>query len=301
MTWKKLGRIFCPNGNHAWMQSHAANPVADHVRDGIHRIYFSTRDASNRSSITWLEVDLRHPDHILRLSEHPVLSPGPIGAFDDSGCSLGSMVRDGRRRFLFYMGWNLGVTVPWRNAIGLAISEDEGETFHRVSSAPIVDRSDEDPYTLSYPWVLKSADGWRMWYGSNLTWGASQADMCHMIKCATSDDGRVWRRDGKVVIHPRNDAEYAFARPAVTEEADGFRMWYAYRGEAYRIGYAESVDGIGWTRHDDQVGIAPTPGDWDGASVTYPSVFSWAGRRYLLYCGNGYGKTGFGLAVLDED
>jgi hypothetical protein len=32
--------------------------------------------------------------------------------------------------------------------------------------------------------------------------------------------------------------------------------------------------------------------------IEYPFVFDHQGRRYLLYNGNDYGKTGVGLAVL---
>ena len=300
MKWEKLGRIFCPHREADWMQSHAANPVADHVRDHIYRIYFSTRDSTNRSSVAWVEINMRSPDQVVGMAKTPTLSPGLTGCFDDSGCSIGCIIREGNRRFMYYMGWNLGVTVPWRNAIGLAISEDDGESFERVSIAPIVDRSDADPYTVSYPWVLRSRGEWHMWYGSNLRWGKSEADMFHMIKHATSSDGYSWGRDGKVVIAPAN-AEYAFARPCVISDVDRYRMWYAYRGDAYRIGYADSTDGVSWSRRDDEVGIVPSPGEWDGESMEYPCVFDHEGRRYLLYCGDGYGKTGFGIAVLEKD
>ena len=30
--------------------------------------------------------------------------------------------------------------------------------------------------------------------------------------------------------------------------------------------------------------------------VCYPCVFDWAGETWMLYNGNGYGRTGFGLA-----
>jgi hypothetical protein len=300
VKWRKLGRIFCADGQADWMHSHAANPVADYVGDRVFRIYFSTRDCTNRSSIAWVEIDVRAPHRIVRIAKAPILSPGAIGCFDDSGCSLGSIVRRGRDRMLYYMGWNLCVTVPWRNSIGLAVSYDEGKSFERVSIAPIVDRSDADPYTLSYPWVLRAKDGWRMWYGSNLSWaGASKGDMFHVIKHATSLDGRTWQRDGKVVIPP-TDAEYAFARPCVVKDADCYRMWYAYRGDTYRIGYAESADGVSWCRRDQEVGITPSQGEWDSEGIEYPSVFDHEGQRSLLYCGNGYGKTGFGLAALEE-
>jgi hypothetical protein len=34
--------------------------------------------------------------------------------------------------------------------------------------------------------------------------------------------------------------------------------------------------------------------------LCYPAVFDCMGQRYLFYNGNGYGRTGFGLAVLEE-
>ncbi|NWL76374.1 hypothetical protein DM872_05875 [Pseudomonas taiwanensis] len=301
MKWKKLGQVFCPSGEFEWMHSHAANPVADHVGGNRFRIYFSTRDQQNRSSIAWVEIEMSAPTQVVRVCKEPVLSPGPIGCFDDSGCSIGSIVRVGDLHYLYYMGWNLGVTVPWRNSIGLAISADGGQTYRRHSLAPLMDRSAEDPYTLSYPWVVRNTDGWHMWYGSNLEWGATQADMSHFIKYASSDDGLSWSRNGHVVITPESESEYAFARPCVVQQGGKHLMWYAYRGESYRIGYAESHDGRTWTRRDELSGITVSEGHWDGLSIEYPSVFSHQGRQYLLYCGDGYGKTGFGIAVATDD
>lgn len=281
------------------MHSHAANPVADHIGDDMFRIYFSTRDAKHRSSVAWIEIDLRKPEKVARVAEEPTLTPGIIGCFDDSGCSIGSIVRQGKRRLMYYMGWNLGVTVPWRNSIGLAISDDCGDHFERVSIAPLIDRSDADPYTLSYPWVLHDGGEWRMWYGSNLRWGATQAEMFHMIKQAMSIDGYAWKRDGEVVIEPSSKDEYAFARPCVVKDADRYRMWYAYRGNAYKIGYAESGDGRSWVRRDKLVGIDISLSGWDAEMIEYPFVFDHKGERFMLYNGDGYGRTGFGLAVLE--
>lgn len=296
MKWKKIGNVFCPQGEYPWMKSHAANPVADHLDGDLFRIYFSTRDSQNRSSIAWVEIDIRQPCRVLRVAERPILTPGRIGCFDDSGCSIGCIVRRGRQRWLYYMGWNLGVTVPWRNSIGLAVSDD-GEHYERISLAPIMDRDDADPYTLSYPWVIQDGSELHMWYGSNLEWGATETDMNHRIKYAHSMDGRIWARNGNVVVRPNNVGEYAFARPCVIQDGALFRMWYAYRGGAYRIGYAESSNEQDWIRRDEEAGIDISPGDWDSESVEYPSVFDHKGMRYMLYCGNGYGRTGFGIAL----
>jgi hypothetical protein len=299
MKWRKLGRVFCPGGEKTWMRSHASNPTAVQIDGDLYRVYFSTRDALNRSSITWVEIDVGRPNSVVRIAEKPVLNPGELGCFDDSGCSIGSLVRKGGKLLLYYMGWNLCVTVPWRNAIGLAVSSDGGDTFEKVSPAPVMDRGEMDPFTLSYPWVIYDKEEMHMWYGSNLRWGAAQTDMFHMIKYATSFDGRTWQRNGMVVIHPSNESEYAFARPSVIKDAHKYRMWYSFRGLAYRIGYAESEDGTSWIRRDAEAGIDVSPGDWDGSSVEYPCVFDHEGTMYMLYNGDGYGLTGFGAAVME--
>jgi predicted GH43/DUF377 family glycosyl hydrolase len=300
MRWRKLGRVFCPESLAPWMRSHAANPVAEVLDDRLCRVYFSTRDGSNRSSIAYLELDPREPTRPLRVAEEPVLSPGRVGTFDDSGASMGCLVLAGGVRHLYYLGWNLGVTVPWRNSIGLAVSRNGGP-FVRISEAPVLDRGHADPFSVSYPWVLVERGRWRMWYGSNLDWGPEQTDMAHLIKYAESDDGIAWRREGRIAIPFKSPDEYAMSKPCVLKDGARYRMWYSYRGSAYRIGYAESDDGLSWRRLDERSGIGVSAEGWDSEAVCYPCVFDCAGQRYMLYNGNRYGLTGFGMAVLDDD
>jgi hypothetical protein len=284
------------------MRTHAANPVPEHRGGDLFRVYFGGRDAANRTSIGWVDIELRaDAARVVRVADEPVLGPGPAGAFDDSGTSVGCLVADGGRTLLYYLGWNLGVTAPWRNAIGLAVRDRPDGPFARYSAGPILDRSPADPYTLSYPCVLRDRAGWRMWYGSNLSWGAAEADMRHVIKAAASADGIAWDRDGAVAVGFAGPADCALCRPWVVRDGPVWRMWYAHRGGRYRIGYAESADGRRWERQDHRAGIDVTPGGWDGEMVCYPCVFDHAGGRYMLYNGDGYGRTGFGLAVLEQD
>ena len=76
-------------------------------------------------------------------------------------------------------------------------------------------------------------------------------------------------------------------------------MWYCSRGAAYRIGYAESADGVKWERLDAQAGITVSESGWDSEMTAYPWVFSHKSTNYMLYNGNGYGRTGIGLAESD--
>jgi hypothetical protein len=301
--WRKLGCIFKPQVLHPLMQTHAANPTVLLLGGSLIRVYFSSRARDRRASIGWAVFDLTNPEAgALDVCSEPVLTPGVTGTFDDSGVSMGCFAQANNELRMFYLGWNLGVTVPWRNSIGMAISCDEGLTFERAWQAPALDRCEVDPFSISYPWVLQRApDDWLIWYGSNLSWGTGQTqeEMSHLIKVGTSRDGLSWQRDGRIALSFKNTSEYAMSKPCVIRDGSVYRMWYSFRGAAYRIGYAESPDGFNWERCDDLAGIMASSSGWDSETLEYPCVFDAVGTRWMLYNGNGYGLTGFGLAVME--
>lgn len=304
MKWQKLGLVFCPKGDVEWMRSHAANPVVEFLGGNLFRVYFSSRDSKNRSQIVSLEMELDGGkayvvDESLRL----VLAHGKHGRFDDSGVTVTGLAYQGTRRLLYYLGWNLAVTIPFRNAIGVAVSEQDNQEFARVSDAPVVDRNNIDPISLSYPFLLWKDGLFRIWYGSCTEWNGSKvSDYEFSLKYAESNDGLNWTRTGKVALSCDTPLEDAIARPHVILENGHFKMWYSRKkGLYYRMGYAESVNGQDWVRMDDRVGIDVSPdSDWDSEMIEYPFVFDHKGQRYMLYNGNGYGETGFGLAVLEK-
>ncbi len=295
MAWHRVGRIFGPENNFEWMVSHAANPFAEHIEQSLYRIYFSCRDRFQRSSIGSVVFDIDKLS-VLEIASRPTISIGERGSFDDSGASVGCIVSRGHDRYLYYLGWNLGVTVPFRNSIGLAISRD-GSEFNKFGGAPILDRNMLDPYSVSYPWVLKEGESWRMWYGSTTRWWPVGGEQDHVIKYAESPDGIHWKPTGIVCIDAIPDTGYSCSRPCVQLESGRYRMWFSFRGARYSIGYAESSDGIHWERIDEPHGLDPGEQGWESQSVEYAHIFRHAENQYILYCGNGYGKTGFGLAV----
>lgn len=299
MKWRKLGLVFSPHGQQPWLNSHASVPIARHLQDDVFRIYFSSRDSGNRSFTGYVVVDLRRPSEILELSGAPVLAPGELGGFDDSGTMATWLAEWEGRQYLYYIGWNLGVTVPFRNAIGLATAKGDAP-FQRIARGPIVDRSLHEPHFCASCAVLPGTDRWRMWYLSCTGWMAgSPAQHRYHIKYAESADGIHWQRDGTVAIDYAGPDEYAISRPSVLRDGDRWRMWFSSRGDSYRIRYAESADGRQWERLDHLAGIDVSPSGWDSDMIEYPFVFDHRGQRYMLYNGNGYGRTGFGLAVLE--
>jgi hypothetical protein len=304
MRWRKLGRIYAPAGLGDWALSHAAVPIALRLDSHRWRIYFSARDRRNRAHTGFFEIDLRRPARPLRVHERPVLSPGGLGAFDEDGAMGSWIVQGDERLLLYYTGWNLGVTVPFRNSIGLAESLNGGESFIRVSVGPLLDRSIHDPFFTANPCLLIENGRWRMWYLSCVTWEpASDGRPVHRyhIKYAESANSLEWRRRGCVCIDFQKPDEIALARPCVLRDGDRYRMWYSRRGPSYRIGYAESDDGLSWRRLDEKAGIDVSASGWDSEMIAYAFIFDAEGERYMLYNGNGYGATGIGMAVLEAD
>jgi hypothetical protein len=272
-------------------------PTVD-LEEGM--LYFSTRDGDGRSWIARGELDLSgERPRVTHLDPGAVLTPGELGAFDDSGVAVSCLVGVGDEKWLYYTGWSLGVTVPFYLGIGLAVSSDGGP-FERVSCAPVIGRTREDPYLTASPHVLGDKGRFRMWYISCERWArmpdGSPRHHYH-IRCGESGDGVEWQTDPRACVDFASEREYAFSRPCVIQGEDGYEMWYSVRGDAYRLGYARSADGVGWERNDERAGLDPSGDGWDSEMIAYPHVFDHVGTRYMLYNGNGYGASGIGCAV----
>ena len=301
--WRPLGRLIEPEATN-WWASHAAYPTAQVHGDGLVTIYFSARDGGGRSALASVDFGL-DGEYVRRLGPvaGPLFTHGARGTFDADGVTVTSLVPSANGTMAFYLGWTLGVGVPFTNFIGLALGDAKGRRFRRVSPVPVLGRTRATPLTLGYPWVLPVADGYRMWFGSHTRWGAERLAMTHVIREANSRDGLDWRVSARpaVSVLENDPDEFAVSRPVVIAEADGsWSMWYARRYQHYRLGYARSLDGRSWVREDAAVRFDGIAAPWESEERTYPCVFDHRGRRYMLYNGNGYGRTGFGIAILDS-
>jgi hypothetical protein len=298
--WRSAGMLLRAPLSAPWARSHAALPTPVPDGHGGYDVYFSPRDADGRAHVARASVTVEGDRlHVTALDERPVLGPGRPGAFDESGVTASCVVQADRSTLLYYTGWTLGVTVPFYFYAGLAIRTQGEECFRRVSEAPLLERTGVDPFLTASPWVLRDEGRWRMWYVSSPGWRIVDGGPRHLyhVCYAESDDGIGWRREGTVCLDFADEREYAMGRPCVVRDADRYGMWFAVRGDAYRLAYAESDDGLVWRRDDAALGTMPVAEDWEAEMRAYPAILDHAGRRFMLYNGNGYGRTGIGYAV----
>jgi hypothetical protein len=290
--------VVVPPAPFPWARTHAALPVA-HAADETLRLYLSSRDELGRSRIG--RVSLQPADGGFRMGAvdpRPAIDLGPLGAYDDNGVTSACLVAHEGRLYQYFTGWTLAVTVPFAFFIGCATSDDGGDTWQKVSRAPVLGRSDVDPFLTASPWVLVEDGRWRMWYVSCMEWTADDDGVArhrYHVRYAESADGVAWEADGRVAIDFAEPDEYAISRPCVLREGEGYRMWFSSRGDTYRIRSARSRDGITWSR-DPGVALPPQPGGFDADMTAYPLVVDLEGRRHLFYNGDGYGATGIGHA-----
>ena len=294
MNWLKLGLLYNVKSNGSWRNSHAALPTPLHLKDDVYRIYYSTRDVLNHSHGSFVDIDIL-TNEIIYESSKPLLSPGSRGLFSDSGITLSCFIPE--NGVFYYMGWSLMQKVPFANHIGGA-RWDNG-ILKPMSNMPLITKCEEEPYSFGYPWVLYRDGLYRVWYDSIMAWHGDTVNhyQCS-LRCAESIDGINWTKNYVDCLDMRK-GERCIARPMVIFEENRYKMWYSINFEGkYSIGYAESYDGINWIRKDNEVGITLSKEGWDSEEIEYPFVFDHKGERYMLYNGNQYGKTGFGIARL---
>ncbi len=305
MEWIKKGLIIKP-GKFEWMASHAQNPFPEFIKDDIYKIHFAGRDKYNMARGGYAIINFRNPAETVKINEKPYLILGELGAFDDCGVMPSCIVNYEGKQYMYYTGWSQARATPFTFFIGLTISKDNGESYQRYSRAPVLGRTYYDPFLTCSPWVIIENDIWKMWYVSGTGWEidkeSHQPKHFYHIKYAESVDGINWNSEGVVCIDYK-EGEYAIARPTIIKENKIYKMVFSYRGEwgRYRIGYAESKNGINWERKDSEIGIDVSESGWDSEMVCYGCVFKHSDKKYMLYNGNNYGSTGCGYAILKVD
>ena len=307
MKWNKKGKIFEATGQFDWMNSHAQIPTVL-VKDKVLRIYFATRPKAGLSMTTFMDVDINDPKKILYIHDKPILELGKSGMFDEQGVMPSYVCEHQDQIWLYYGGWSQRTIVPYSNWAGLAISDDGGTTFRRAYPGPILDRTPDEVYSVTGCFIFREKERWHMFYASGEDWIDidGKYEELYVVKYAYSEDGISWVRENKKILPSKSQYE-ATHRPSVFFRDGKYHMYFCYRGvtdfrngeNSYKFGYAWSTNLRDWTRDDEQSGIDLSANDWDSKMMAYPYIVNTEDKILMFYNGNGFGKTGFGYAVLE--
>lgn len=299
MKFIKKGNIF--NDHHSQV------PVVDKNNNDFWRIYYSTRDDLGRSIPMYFDIEPGNPKKILNKSNKPILSLGDYGMFDHRGIMPTCIVENGNDKFLYYIGWTNRVDVPYHNAIGLAISKNNGDSWEKFSEGPVLGTSCLEPGFTGTISVMEVGGEWYGWYMSCRKWVKinNKMEPFYDLKLAKSKDGINWVPTNITCITLK-DGEGGISQASVIKKDGVFKMWFSYRGTndyrnnketSYKIGYAESIDGVVWERSTEPFLDSSIEG-WDSEMVCYPNTIIYNNKQFLFYNGNGFGKTGIGYGEI---
>ena len=190
---------------------------------------------------------------------NPVLKVGASGEWDDGNIGIQCVLWDGSKYNIWYQGNDEAAGV---SAIGYATSTD-GINWVKYENNPVLEMG--GPGEWDNGWidpssVLFNGTDYFMYYnGTEGNWDAG------MIGLATSSDGINWIKD--TVNNPvlgtgetgTWNSEYVLD-PCVIYENSVYKMWYSGMGWyenldewSWKLGYAESTDGINWTKRIDPI------------------------------------------------
>lgn len=320
MKWRKLGKVFDlarhvpPPGWVGYAQSPQALVMDDRIR-----IYFSTRQQEPESDkflshVAYVDM-ARDMNDVMDIRWGGILPLGELGCFDEHGIFPINVLRHNGLVYAYTCGWSRRVSVSVETGIGLAISHDDGVTFQRVGSGPVLSTSLHEPCLVGDAFVRVIDGVFHMWYIFGTQWKqyspGSSPDRTYKIGHATSADGLRWEKEeGRRIISDSISTDESQALPTVISIDGRHHMFFCFResfdfrsgkGRGYRIGHAWSDDLSNWTRDDEVPALLPgMPGEWDSETQCYPHVFECDGRVLLLYNGNEFGRHGFGVAVLEQ-
>ena len=299
MRWRRLGLVYAPDGTRPWAKTHAMLPTPITLPDGRIRVLIACCDDNMVGRVGYIDVDGTNPTRVLAVSERPSLDIGRAGCFDDNGVGPCSVIQNDGEIWLYYVGYQLPHRIPYTLFTGLAVSRDDGRTFGRVSEVPILDRVEGELFFRTGAFVRRARDSWQMWYlggGGWLEVGRDRKPQ-YSLRYIQSSDYRRWAASSREVLRP-DPPEIGFSRPFITGER-ALTMWFAVRSAAgYSLACAESDDGLSWRRGTLAFTNAAAP--WEMQMTCYPALVKTSAGTFMFYNGNGYGRTGLGVAVLED-
>ena len=304
----KKGFIFSRDcaSRSSWWQSHVMAPSAVYI-DGVIRVYFGGWDQDGISRISYIDLDPINPKNVLHIQEtFPILDVGRDGMFDENGVFPAHATVVGNEVLLYYTGFQLGYKIPHYNFGGLAKSND-GKIFKRVSESPVLDRADEGLCVRAGQSILFENDIYKTVYsiGSGFTYVGGKDRPTYDIAYQESNNGIDYLKKGERILCCDESFEHGLGRPQLLRIRGIYYVFYTRRmvNMKYFIGAAVSVDGYSWQKTESIFsGLNHSDMGFDSEMIYFPSVvYVPVTDKYLLfYCGNQFGKTGFGYAELFE-
>jgi hypothetical protein len=294
--WRKLGRVLEASGG-PLDRSHAMLPTPHVLADRV-RLFYAACDGDVRGRVFFADFELEPPFRLIGRSPRPVLDLGPPGAFDCDGVNPSQAIQTDGGLALLYVGWRRGpAKTPYTLFTGLAFSDDGGHSFKRTDEPLLGSRPGERLFRTA-AFIEPGPDVFRLLYigGDAFITGAQGKRLpVYSLRELTSSGPWDWGGPSRVLMTPA-EGEIGFGRPVSYWADGGRRLMLSIRTEAgYRL--VETARDFEPGARPPMLDVVPGPlDDWEREMTCFGAVCRAGGYDLLFYNGNGFGRSGTGLA-----
>jgi hypothetical protein len=263
-------------------------------------VFFAACDADMRGRTFYADFEPQPPFRQMGRSAGPVMDLGPAGAFDSDGVNPSqAFVTDGRLALL-YIGWRRGAAAaPYALFAGVAFSNDEGQTFERGTTPLLAPRPGERLFRTA-PLIERRADGYQLLYIGGDAFVISENGKALPIYSLMRLQSRdLWRWEGepeRLLAPDRAAGEIGFGRPVIDVSGGTRRLMLSVRTTAgYRLMETDAEFEPGC--RPAMTNVIPDPLEpWEEQMTCFGATCRVGAFELLFYNGNGFGRTGAGLA-----
>ncbi len=293
--WRKLGRVLEASGS-PLSRSHAMLPTPWRMTDRV-RVFYASCDADLRGRVFCADFALEPPFRVIGVNPDPVLDVGAPGAFDADGVNPSQIVEDEAGLALLYIGWRRGsAEAPYTLSAGLARSDDQGLSFTR-SLQPLLPPLPGERFFRTAPFLHRDERGYRLLYiGGDAFVDANDGRRTPIYSLMELRSGNPWKwtGPGRILMAPDIEAgETGFGRPVVTP---GGRLMLSIRTRAgYRL-VEMDLPSDARVRPPLTPAIPPPYETWEAGMTCFGAPCVVGDHELLFYNGDGYGRTGMGMA-----
>ena len=294
-----------PQKNIWWCEQATGPSYFRETKSGQIEAFITGRDVDGVSRIGRALINILADKslQVQKIFTEPIFDVGEDGCFDENGVSYPWIIADDDKEYMFSVGWVQGGKNRFQTYLGLAVRTAKNSVFERISRAPIIDRSNEEPFGIGSCCVVRDGKHWSMLYTSFLPWNKNDkvssahphSQPSYNIKMATSQDLLNWKRTNNAILEFDND-EHIHGKPVLfRSQREEWKLYFSARGSAYRIAQAEGRSLYNLKRQEN---LSFVHADWISQTQEYAFPLRVKNTDYLFFNGNGYGRSGLGYCIL---
>jgi hypothetical protein len=293
--WRKLGRVLEASGA-LLSRSHVMLPTPHVMTDRV-RVFYASCDAELRGRIFFADFEPAPPFALMAVSPEPVFGVGAAGAFDCDGVNPSQVIETEDGLALLYIGWRRGPSdEPYTLFAGLAASGDQGRSFTRNPEPLLPPRPGERLFRTA-PFIHRDGQGYRLHYiGGDLFIDGEGGRRTPVYSLMEQRSAGLWDWSGpaRVLMAPDVEAgEVGFGRPVITPDG---RLMVSLRTHAGYQLVETDLEFDPRTRPPLTPVIPPPFEAWEAGMTCFGAPCAVGPNELLFYNGDGYGRTGMGLA-----